>query len=106
MNTACGDEDAGCVLHVAADHPAFAGHFPGAPVLPGAVLLDEVLSEIERSRGIDITRWRITAAKFLGRVLPGDELTLRHCAPAAGTIRFTIGGARGNILAGSLTHGD
>ncbi len=30
-------------LEISADHPAFAGHFPNFPVLPGAVLLDEAL---------------------------------------------------------------
>ncbi len=28
-------------LTIAADHPAFAGHFPGMPLLPGAALLDD-----------------------------------------------------------------
>jgi len=101
VNTGRGDGDAGSVF-VAAGHPAFAGHFPGSPVLPGAVLLDEVLCELERSRGIDITGWRITTMKFLGRVLPGDELIVRHSAPEAGAIRFTVDGPRGPVAAGSL----
>ena len=52
-------------IGIAADHPAFAGHFPGMPILPGAVLLDEALRIIELDLGIDISQWQLTAAKFL-----------------------------------------
>ncbi len=45
-------------LHIAADHPSFAGHFPAFPVLPGAVLLDETLRAIEQARGIDLESWQ------------------------------------------------
>ena len=34
---------------IGAEHPALAGHFPGAPILPGVLLLDEMLREIGRA---------------------------------------------------------
>jgi len=77
-------------IELPSDHPAFAGHFPRFPVLPGAVLIDEALQVIQRDRGIDLTRWQITSAKFLDIVRPGDALRVEHEAPRAGLIRFTI----------------
>ncbi len=106
MTTARPQGETRVVLEVARNHPAYAGHFPGSPVLPGAVLLDEALYEIARSRGIDPTRWQLASAKLLGRVRPGDELILQHCAPAAGLIRFTIRSAGARVAAGTLTRED
>jgi len=34
-----------------ADHPVAAGHFPGNPIIPGAMLLDEVLQAIRDAAG-------------------------------------------------------
>jgi 3-hydroxymyristoyl/3-hydroxydecanoyl-(acyl carrier protein) dehydratase len=87
------------------DHPAYAGHFPHLPVLPGAVLLDEALRIIERERRIDLTQWRIASAKFLGVVGPGDVLRLEHDAPHSALIRFTIRSARRTVASGSLAGG-
>jgi 3-hydroxymyristoyl/3-hydroxydecanoyl-(acyl carrier protein) dehydratase len=77
-------------LSIAADHPSFAGHFPAFPVLPGALLLDEILKAIELARGIDLKSWHISAAKFPGAVRPRDCLVLQHEASDPGSIRFTI----------------
>jgi 3-hydroxymyristoyl/3-hydroxydecanoyl-(acyl carrier protein) dehydratase len=76
-------------LIVAVDHPAFAGHFPGMPVLPGAVLLDEVLHILEEELALDPIDWQITAAKFLEPVHPGDVLTVEHTS-TADAIRFAV----------------
>lgn len=58
----------------APDHPAGGGHFPGNPIIPGALLLDRMLDAMGRS-GID--RQEVKIAKFLHPVRPGDEVTFR-----------------------------
>lgn len=90
-------------LHIAADHPSYLGHFPGFPVLPGAVLLDETLRAIASARGIDLAAWQISSAKFLDGVRPGDSLVLEHDAPAAGSIRFAIHAGNRKVVSGTLS---
>src|ERR1700722_19948984 len=90
-------------LEIRADHPAFAGHFPKFPVLPGAVLLDLALQAIAGSRGIDLRDWSIASVKFLDIVRPGDPLRLEHAAPRSGVIRFTVHAASRVAASGSLS---
>lgn len=90
-------------IAIALDHPSFAGHFPKFPVLPGAVLLDEVLQIIERDRRIDLAQWQIASAKFLDAVRPGDVLNLEHVAPHSGLIRFTVRALDRTVASGSLS---
>lgn len=68
-------------LSIDAAHPAFAGHFPGRPIVPGVVLLDESLRAIAAHRGATGassggTPIRIGAVKFLSIVGPGEPLRL------------------------------
>ena len=72
-----------------ADHPAALGHFPGNPVIPGAVLLDETLRAIESGLGTGLSCLRITSAKFLAPVRPGDRVVIEFDRSGAGAIRFT-----------------
>jgi 3-hydroxyacyl-[acyl-carrier-protein] dehydratase len=90
------------ILSIAADHPSFAGHFPSFPVLPGALLLDEMLKAIELARGIDLKSWHISSAKFLDAVRPRDCLVLEHEASAPGLIRFTIHVDDRKVVSGTL----
>jgi 3-hydroxyacyl-[acyl-carrier-protein] dehydratase len=89
-------------LEISADHPAFAGHFPGFPVVPGAVLLDEMLYVIQQARGIDLRNWHIASAKFLSAVRPRENLTLEHEATASGAIQFTIRVDSRKVASGTL----
>ena len=61
-------------LHFPADHPAAAGHFPGNPMIPGAVLLDAVIGAIAEGRRD--AEMLVRTAKFLHVVRPGDTLEL------------------------------
>jgi 3-hydroxyacyl-[acyl-carrier-protein] dehydratase len=74
-------------LSIAADHPAYAGHFPGRPILPGVVLLDRAQHALEQASGLRITG--VAMAKFLSPVLPGEALALDYESSATG-LRFEI----------------
>jgi 3-hydroxymyristoyl/3-hydroxydecanoyl-(acyl carrier protein) dehydratase len=71
-------------------HPAFAGHFPGAPILPGVVLLDETLRRIADTCGCEWLHCRVQSAKFLRVVRPGDELRVEFEQQGDGSIRFAV----------------
>jgi len=84
------------------DHPAFAGHFPGTPILPGVVLLDTALQAIANASGIALDRCEISSVKFLSPANPGDALVIQHEISASGTIRFDIVAGTRKIASGSI----
>jgi 3-hydroxymyristoyl/3-hydroxydecanoyl-(acyl carrier protein) dehydratase len=77
-------------LSVAADHPAYAGHFPSRPILPGVVLLDEALNALAAHQGLDAMAGQIRSAKFPSPVGPGEALRLNYAATGAGVFRFEV----------------
>lgn len=93
-------------LHVAADHPAYRGHFPGRPILPGVVLLAEVIAAIAGATGREGARWNVANAKFLQPVAPGTALTLAHEAAANGGVRFEVRAGDRLVAAGTLAPRD
>lgn len=53
---------------IPADHPCLAGHFPGRPIVPGVVLLDEVAAALGVAPG------GFTSVRFSRPVQPGDRV--------------------------------
>ena len=79
-------------LTIAPDHPAFAGHFPGQPLLPGVALLAEVLEAVLADPALAALVGpapRIGAAKFLAPVRPGARLTIELSGSERG-LRFEV----------------
>lgn len=66
-----------------ADHPTAAGHFPGNPIIPGALLLDHALRAIGAGAPLEIQ-----VAKFLRPVRPGDSVAIRWQHQDGGAVKF------------------
>jgi len=74
-------------LHFASDHPTASGHFPSNPIIPGALLLDEVVKAVARKADSDGTV-TIRAAKFFQPVRPGDSMHVQWRPLADGAFKF------------------
>jgi 3-hydroxymyristoyl/3-hydroxydecanoyl-(acyl carrier protein) dehydratase len=90
-------------LDISADHAAFAGHFPGNPLVPGVVLLDETLHAVASTRGLAPGRCTVLAAKFLSAAHPGERLQLVIEPGSNGQQAFTIRAPDRVVASGILT---
>lgn len=84
------------VLRIDAGHPVFPGHFPGHPLVPGVVLLEQVAQALFAWRGQRMLR--VLETKFMAPLLP-DETAAVHLTDMAtgGTkVRFEI--RRGDMV--------
>ncbi|WP_333688453.1 hypothetical protein [Methylococcus capsulatus] len=89
-------------FRMADDHPACDGHFPGFPVVPGAVLLDEILSRLESALAIDLCDRRLAVAKFPAPLAPGAEVSLDYRLDERGAVRFSLSRDGRTIASGTL----
>jgi 3-hydroxyacyl-[acyl-carrier-protein] dehydratase len=86
----------------AIDDPTAAGHFPGHPIIPGALLLEEIVRAIT---GDDVMAREVVipAVKFLAPVRPGDVVRLRWRSRGDGQISFEGRLGEGERLAAAGT---
>ena len=97
-------------LHIAPDHPAFSGHFPGAPIVPGVVLLDAALHAAMQTlrlapSGKSETSspvCQISSVKFLSPVGPDETLKITCASTASGSLRFDISSDSRKVASGTL----
>ncbi|WP_197326480.1 AMP-binding protein [Ralstonia solanacearum] len=91
---------------IPADHPALPGHFPGHPIVPGVVLLDQAISRIGAALNRSLDACRLSSAKFLSPAAPGVPLALAFEATASGAIRFTVRAGEREVASGVLAQQD
>jgi len=93
----------GATLRFAVNHPCGAGHFPGTPIIPGALLLDEVLALVGKQMGVGGGTWSVKSAKFPQPVRPGDEVRIDYVQTPTGDIRFECSVSGSKVLTGVAT---
>ena len=68
---------------ITAKHPSLPGHFPGQPIVPGVVILDEVAAALAQWRPGRINH--IHLAKFLSPLKPEQVFTIGFASPSGVT---------------------
>ena len=91
-------------LVFAADHPAFAGHFPGAPIVPGVLLLDAAIHATEIALQGSVIG--IASAKFLQPVAPDEPVGLGVEGGNNGRSQFEIKRGTQRAAVGQLLMAD
>jgi 3-hydroxyacyl-[acyl-carrier-protein] dehydratase len=74
---------------IRADHPSLPGHFPGTPLVPGVVILDEVVAALgEWQQNSQLSGLR--SVKFLAPLKPQQPFTisLSTTSENAGEVSF------------------
>jgi len=96
-------------LAIGADLPAFDGHFPGRPILPGVALLAAVLEAAAREPRLAACVGiapRLGVVKFLAPVEPGASLAISfRLGASALDWRVDDAGAR-TVASGRIVRAD
>ena len=85
---------------ISADHPAFAGHFPGNPIVPGVVLLHRVCRAVLATHGRRIAA--VPAVKFHAPLQPAQSFDIVFAAPRGNRIAFRVYRGEVSIASGTL----
>jgi len=88
----------------AASHPVAAGHFPGNPIIPGALLLDEILLALGGAADGPVV---VKSAKFFRPLRPGEGVIVQFQSLAGGLKKFEcrLSGGEALVASGTIETG-
>ena len=75
-------------------HPALPGHFPGNPIVPGALLLDHLFAGLRAETGLGVRR--LDQARFIAALLPGESARA-HCSVDGTRVDFHLRALREGV---------
>ncbi|MGQ0809831.1 MAG: hypothetical protein ACT4OO_01215 [Nitrospiraceae bacterium] len=87
------------------DHPSLAGHFPDHPIVPGVVILGELMAAVRLALGNDIIVVALPHAKFLVPLVPNAPVAIRLETEVEGSLSFSCRAADSSLIAqGALEY--
>ncbi len=94
-----------CVdLKIPLYHLSAEGHFPGNPIVPGALLLSEVVRSWEQIISAPLENMTIKVAKFLSPTRPGDTISVQFERLNASSVKFRCAVRETTVLTGHLNY--
>lgn len=93
-------------MKISPQHASLAGHFPGNPVVPGVVLLDEVTHALIRHVGAGLRITGMPTLKFLSPLLPAEDFRINVGIDRPGRVSFEVMVGARKILIGKATYED
>lgn len=82
------------------DHPALEGHFPGRPIVPAVMILDEVLAAAAQwCAGTKVSG--VLQAKFTAPLMPGQSCAIQFRSSPAG-LRYVCATENQTVASGLL----
>ena len=77
-------------MHIPEDHPAMPGHFPGHPLIPAVVIMDQVVVAFEAQFKTKLDVFSFPQIKFLVPMFPNNEFEIAFKEIKPGRIDFTV----------------
>ena len=87
---------------ISPNHPALAGHFPGNPVVPGVVILSEIVRATEAWLHWARDPVSVTSVKFMRLLRPNEPFTLLLERLSESRVSFAVLREQDRIAAGTL----